>query len=67
MPIYNYECTACGHRIERFHYLTPEERFDIEKIAGGKTILKEGCPNCRGNAGSEMVKVPSVPGKPVIK
>ena len=51
MPIYTYECPKCKHVFERF---TPSF----------KDVVSFVCPKCGKWTGN---KVPSVPGKPVVK
>jgi len=56
MPTYEYECTQCGHRFEKFQRITdsparecPERGGKVKRLIGtGGTILMKGSSSSAG-------------------
>jgi len=66
MPTYDYECEACGHKLEAFHAMSADPLVDcpgcgqpklIKQIGMGAAAIVKGSENpCRGSRGGGTKK-----------
>ena len=66
MPTYEYECEACGHKLEAFHAMSAEPLVEcpechepklIKLIGMGGAVIVRGTENpCHGGRGSKTKK-----------